>query len=430
MDKKGYRHIPQALFNAITFLAQALPKRSVPTWLELLFGAMLTQNGFVTEAFLAITASRHWTSYYKWLQHGKWSWVALGLQTARLALKQVRGKRCYLIIDDTIVYRSSKKAPESRIHHQHGQKINRPLYVRGQNWVSLAISISQHFRPLAVPVLSKLVRSTGNSTKITAAKTLLRTVRSVFAEYSATVLMDSWYMRGNLILPAQQMGYQVIGQVRKNTALFLKPPPPTGKRGRPRKYGDQITQKMVDELPLVYQSFPIFGKMRTVHFRSAVVLARFLNGQPVRIVWLKIEGDNGELSQQRLLLCTDLSLSASKIILAYARRWPIEDMFNQLKNRWGVKETWQQTRQVLHRWVQIISTSYALPQILAYQGGNDVYTLATLSPWRKNSPLTAGRVRQGLSLIFRKVDIRALWDPKSKKFGPRLERKWSKATLE
>jgi hypothetical protein len=46
MDYKGYRHIPRAVFDAITFLAQALPKRSVPTFLELLFGAMLTQTGF------------------------------------------------------------------------------------------------------------------------------------------------------------------------------------------------------------------------------------------------------------------------------------------------------------------------------------------------------------------------------------------------
>ena len=87
MDHKGYRYIPRALFDAITFLAQALPKRSVPTFLELLFGTMLTQSGFVTDAYLAINAVRHWNSYYKWLHFGTWSWVALGRQTARLALQ-------------------------------------------------------------------------------------------------------------------------------------------------------------------------------------------------------------------------------------------------------------------------------------------------------------------------------------------------------
>lgn len=136
METKGYRHIPQSLFDAITFLTQALPKRAVPTFLELLFGAMITSAGFVTQAWLAIRPRRHWTSYYKWLQKGHWSWVSLGLQTARLALHQVWTRRCFLIIDDTLVFRNSRKAPESRIHRQHGSKANRPDYVRGQNWVS------------------------------------------------------------------------------------------------------------------------------------------------------------------------------------------------------------------------------------------------------------------------------------------------------
>ena len=89
MDSKGYSHIPKALFDAITFLTKALPKRSVPTFLEMLFGAMLTQQGFVTEAWLAIKPRRHLTSYFKWIQKGRWSWAAFGLQTARLALQDV-----------------------------------------------------------------------------------------------------------------------------------------------------------------------------------------------------------------------------------------------------------------------------------------------------------------------------------------------------
>ncbi|MBN2428348.1 MAG: transposase [Deltaproteobacteria bacterium] len=152
VDTKRYSHISQSLFDAITFLAQALPKRSVSTFLELLFGAMMSTTGFVTQAWLAIRPRRHWTSYYKWLQKRHWSWVALVLQTCRLALRQVPGRRCYLVIDDTLVFRTSRKAPESRIHHQHGSKANRPDYVRGQSWVTLGLSVSRKFRSLAVPV--------------------------------------------------------------------------------------------------------------------------------------------------------------------------------------------------------------------------------------------------------------------------------------
>lgn len=42
MNTKGYANIPDALFEAITFLAHALPKRSAPMW-------------------LAIKPKRHWT---------------------------------------------------------------------------------------------------------------------------------------------------------------------------------------------------------------------------------------------------------------------------------------------------------------------------------------------------------------------------------
>jgi hypothetical protein len=47
---------------------------------------MLTQAGFVTEAWLAIHLLRSWSAYYKWLQEGKWSWAALGAQTARMVV--------------------------------------------------------------------------------------------------------------------------------------------------------------------------------------------------------------------------------------------------------------------------------------------------------------------------------------------------------
>ena len=423
MDIKGYGRIPQALYDAITFLAQALPKRSVPTFLELLLGAMLTQNGFVTEAWLAIKPRRHWTSYFKWLQKGRWSWVALGLQTARLALQKTAGSRCYVAIDDTLVFRCSRKAPESRIHHQHGCKVNRPVYVRGQNWVSLALVLPQGWRSLALPILSRLSRRTGNSGKLVAAKTLLRVARRLFADRRVTLLVDSWYMRKSLLLSAQTLGYQVIGQVRKDTALYLPPPVHNGKRGRPRKYGDKLTAERVAEWPVIRQRLFIYSEWHRVHYRSCVALARFLGGQRVRAVWSQIENKDGTLRQPRLILSTDLELSATRILLAYNRRWSIEDLFNQLKNRWGWKETWQQTRQVLHRWTQILSTSYALPQLLAQMGSEEVKDLASISPWRSKQPITAGRVRQGLQRIFRHVDIRSHWNPKSGKFEPQNQSK-------
>nr|WP_321468179.1 hypothetical protein [uncultured Desulfobulbus sp.] len=72
------------LFKCITFLARALPVRSVPIFIELLIGAMLTQSGFVSGAWLAIRPRFSWSAYYKWLKGGKRSWAVLGVQMARM----------------------------------------------------------------------------------------------------------------------------------------------------------------------------------------------------------------------------------------------------------------------------------------------------------------------------------------------------------
>ena len=48
MGNKGYSTIPRTLLECITFLARALPIRSVPTFIELLVGTMITPAGFVT----------------------------------------------------------------------------------------------------------------------------------------------------------------------------------------------------------------------------------------------------------------------------------------------------------------------------------------------------------------------------------------------
>jgi hypothetical protein len=112
---------------------------------------------------------------------------------------------------------------------------------------------------------------------------------------------------------------------------------------------------------------------------------------------MQFESEDGLLSKTRLLLSTDPERSAEEVFIAYARRWSIEDVFNQLKNRWVWREAWQQARQVLHRWTQILSVAYALPKLLAMYCGEQVQPLLGLTPWRKEDQITAGLVRLGYS---------------------------------
>ncbi len=420
MNTTGYSRIPRELFYWITFLSKMLPPRSVGTFIELLIGAMLTSTGFVTDAYLMLDMSRHWTSYYKWLEKGRWSWLAVARQFTRLVMRVVKADVIYLAIDDTLTLRASKKAPASQIHHQHGNKPNLSQYVQGQCWVSLAWVVKyKDRRHVALPLLTRLIPSISNTGKLIAANTLIRAVYQLFKGRTVRVLVDSWYMRRVFIESMLKRKFDVIGQVRIDTRLYDEPPKRTKKqRGRPRKYGEKYTPKRIAHLKHTVVTLPLYGKDQVVRYRSKVLKARFLGGLLVRVVWCEFKSDKGEWKKASLLLSTNTTLSAEQVIESYGKRWAIESMFNQLKLSWGMKEAWQQTRQTLHRWVHITMAGYGLVQLLGYANTSKVHALCQHSPWRIESSTTAGQIRKGLLMIFRHVNVRAWWNGKCKKFEP------------
>jgi hypothetical protein len=381
---------------------------------------MLTPTGFVTDAYLMLTMQNHWTSYYKWLETGKWSWVALARQFLRLILATTGDNVIHLAIDDTVTLRASKKAPGSKIHHQHGNKPNLAQYVRGQCWVSLALVVTRTDRQaIALPLLSRLIPSVSNTGKLIAANTLIRSVYRLFEGKKVRVLIDSWFMRRRFIESMEQRHFDVIGQARIDTRLYDEPAAKKmGQRGRPRKYGDKVTRKRIAHLKRVEATLKLYGKDQAVRLRSKIVKARFLDGRLVRAVWCEFKSDKGEWKSASLVLSTDITLTPEEVISSYGLRWSIESMFNQLKLAWGMKEAWQQTRQTLHRWVHITMVAYGLVQLLSCLNSDAVSELCCHSPWRRNNPVTAGQIRKGLVRILRHVDVRSWWNKTCKKFEP------------
>ncbi len=379
-------------------------------------GSLLTQSGFVTSAIWIVDMARQWPGYYKWLETGQWSYLKLMRQWTALFLKLFGDNPVYLAIDDSIVLRHSKKAPMSQIHHQHGNKTNLSRYVRGQCWVALAAIVKRSGCNTALLLLLRLTPQAGNSGKLVIARSLIRALLEPLKDKAVTVLVDSWYMRRSFIEPVQAYNMTVIGQVRIDTVLYKRPWQGKG-RGRPGKYGTRYTKEEIKRLPLNKETVHLYGREQQVNYRTAVAKARFLNGQSVCFVWCEFEDSKGK-KRPRLLLSTDMQLSGLDIIVAYEKRWSIEPLFNQLKNDWGMKQTWQTTRKVLHRWVHIIALGYIIPQLRAIKCPDPVLRLIDNTPWRKNTPITAGRIRMGLIRYFSQVRARDWWDGKSQKFHP------------
>ena len=402
----------------INFIVTALPKRVIRTYTELLIGAIVSGSGHITQALLAVGHQRHYTTYYWLLENGRWSWLSIMRQLVTLIMRFFPRKQWHLIIDDFICPRVSHKAPHVKYHCEHSQKPNRPRYLWGQQWVALGLSLRWGKVIAALPLLLKLHKYVGNGTKLSTAVSLISQVAPLFRQQKEAIvrcLVDAWYMKAPFVLPLLQQGIHVIGQVRKDTVLFLQPSEASDKsrrRGRPRKYGVRLTEKALDRLALHHAELHVYGSLKHVTYRWSRCVARFLKGQLVIAVWCRLPGQ----SNWTLIISTDVSLTPERIIKLFARRWKIEPMFNEIKHQYGITQAWEQKNQTLHRWVSMICLAYSLTRLLALLAAAKSNQHAVpLIQWRKKQPITAGMMRLGLQLFFRQFTFLQLWDKKSKK---------------
>ncbi len=405
----------------ISFLFQAVPCRIAPTLLELLMGCMVCRGGHISSALLAVRPQLSWTAYYKAIEKGRFQWLALARQWMRLILKRIPNRSIEFAIDDFPLPRSSKKAPCAGWHYDHAHRPNRPKFLWGQLRVSLAVICRHKGRVAAFPLLFRLIRKKGNTTKLDAARLLMSVLMTWLPDrFLIILLLDAWYMKSSLVVPLIRDGVTVIGQVRKDTALFLPPDnPPRKKRGRPRKYGEKLTLENIGRFCRpVEKTLFAYGSERVFQFYQTKAKVRFLDGRLCKIVWCRFMSDNPSWSDWHLLISTDPDMDGAEVITRYARRWWTEPMFNEIKHLFGLKNAWQQTRQTLARWSMILCLAYGLPRLLALcLGPNAAYTMFPI-PWRKNRPATAGGMAAAIGRLFGNLNVRAMWNRKSKKFQP------------
>ena len=183
----------------------------------------------------------------------------------------------YRGMDDSSNCRASLQAPSRGRHYHHRRKVNRPQFVPGQCWVLLAAVLSRGRRYCrAIPLLARLQRTVGNRSKLRAAQVLLRAVGAILQDCQVRVLLDCWYMRCKVIQYAQAWGFAVIGQVRRDTALYALPVEVVGgsgqrRRGRPRVYGLKYTPERVAALPERRVRLWLYGKWQGSVLSSSVI---------------------------------------------------------------------------------------------------------------------------------------------------------------
>jgi hypothetical protein len=153
------------------------------------------------------------------------------------------------------------------------------------------------------------------------------------------IVLDAYFAVGPVFLILKTMidsnGQRLVHLVtraKSNVVGYEDPPPKTGRKGRPKKYGKKVKLiKLFENKLNEFQesSIEIYREKKTVFFLCLDLIWKPI-GEKVRFVLVIDQEENF------MLMCSDLTLSPQDIIKAYSYRFKIEVSFKVLKHLMGV----------------------------------------------------------------------------------------------
>jgi len=245
----------------------------------------------------------------------------------------------FLIIDDTIAQKSGKKIPGCSWYKDHAQNM---ANVFGHQWVLSALL----YKDFLLPLWAKLYHPKGTKgcgrfqTKITMAQRIIQGLQLPLP-CKLYVLADSWYWAKTLASVCRKCGYHMISQLKSTSVLWM--------------HGKKTKVTTLSTLGSAYREVSLFlyGKNKTLRVARFVGVIKGLGKVAVVVV-------KEERKKTSYLVSTNLHLSAIDIIKYYAKRWKIEQMIKDLKQRLGFRDYQLRNLQAIQRHAALSLLSYTL----------------------------------------------------------------------
>ena len=249
----------------------------------------------------------------------------------------------FLIIDDTIAQKSGKKIPGCSWHKDHAH--NR-ANVFGHQWVLSALVYKDFLLPLWARLYhAKATKGCGRfRTKIAIAKNMVRDLKLPLS-CKLYVIADSWYWAKELVKVCRSRGYHMISQLKSNSVIVLN-----GKRTK-------LTH--LEANPWAYREIclPLYGKKKTIKVAKFIGVIKDLGTVAVVVVKEKRK-------KPHYLISTSIHLPAIDVVKYYAKRWKIEQVIKDLKQRLGFRDYQTRNLQAINRHVVLALLSYFVLMVL------------------------------------------------------------------
>jgi SRSO17 transposase len=254
-------------------------------------------------------------------------------QTLRITARDV----LFLIVDDSLVKKTGKKIPGCGWHKDHAQNM---ANVFGHQWVLSALL----YKDFLCPLWAKLYHPKGTrgcgpfQTKITMAQKIIRAL-ALPIPCKLYVLADSWYWAKTLVQVCRTCGYHMISQLKSNSVLWI--------------HGKKTNVTSLLDLLSSFREVSLFVYGKTKTLRIAKFIGDIKGVGKVAVVVVK-----EKRKKPIYLVCTNIHLPAIDIIKYYAKRWKIEQMIKDLKQRLGLGDYQVRDLQAIQRHVALVLLSY------------------------------------------------------------------------
>jgi SRSO17 transposase len=336
----------QEICNILSFFSESFSRSSFKIFSSFIIGFIQlgkeVHNSTMVQSMAHSFLRRSLCSFTRFLGKSVWTveevtQIALHqfFQTLRITARDV----LFLIVDDSLVKKTGKKIPGCGWHKDHAQNM---ANVFGHQWVLSALLCKDFLLPLWAKLYHpKGTRGCGPfQTKITLAQKIIRAL-ALPIPCRLYVLADSWYWAKTLVLVCRKCGYHMISQLKSNSVLWIR-----GKKTNVTSLLDLVSS--FREVSLF-----VYGKTKTL--RIAKFIGDIKGVGKVAVVVVK-----EKRKKPIYLVCTNIHLPAIHIIKYYAKRWKIEQMIKDLKQRLGLGDYQVRDLQAIQRHVALVLLSYSV----------------------------------------------------------------------
>jgi hypothetical protein len=280
----------------------------------------------------------------------KWQEIVL-LNTPAVTIDHRR----IMIGDGIKIAKEAEKMPAVKKLHQESDNSGKAPYIQGHHFGVLGLVAGHLSRKLfCIPLCAELhegvetlrrmqckkapVIEGQSKTSITTLMAALAVDRITALGCKTIVALDAYFAVGPVFLLLKQATdatgqrlAHLVTRAKSNVVAYEDPPPRTGLRGAPKKYGAKVKLRdLFAQSPDRFQSITIdtYRKRRFARFLIKDLIWKPAK-EKIRFV-LVIDGND-----RFILMCSDLSLSAEEIIKTYGYRFKIEVTFKALKHLIG-----------------------------------------------------------------------------------------------